>query len=396
MWGKTKKIILACFLTIIMLMVPVSSALNTVKNTEQKNIYMTSEEKPEFYITSIQRDAIDNYIETNFEGTEKQEAITLIESIINSNLKVDLNELSNSLETYVYTPINETVLSEVSTMTELDNLILQYWGFNQFGFMESLFGTLLLKIVEFIKDRLGWTYDLLDKGIVLFYNSINLLIDIIKPFGLELTKKFVGLINIVLTAPIVFYEALRSIFELEDQTFFQILDNYVNNFASKTSTFINFITSFVQNPTLLDYFNQIDDFNTWLNQKHWEDSIHVTGSVKKFLVEGYAGLTITCRGQTTVTDSNGEYELFVDPMPDEDSYPQNEYYGIHNCQITVTKNDEIIKQSNELLSYSFSGGKIQKNFIVTQSLIVTLLEKIIDIFPFLEPILQPIIDQFQT
>ncbi len=54
-------------------------------------------------------------------------------------------------------------------------------------------------------------------------------------------------------------------------------------------------------------------------------------------------------------------------LPDEDSFPEFEYYGMHNCQITVSKDGEVLKQTPTILSYAFSGGEINWPFIIPKA-----------------------------
>jgi hypothetical protein len=359
-----KKIIIAIFLAIIMLLVSVSSAVQTANISVDKN-FMVIEELPEFYITSEQSIILSNYIDANFEGAEKQTAQNIVNNIVNNNLEVNLTNLANNLEIYIYAPISETELSSVSSMDELDALILEHWGFDENGFLQSLFGALIIKIVEFIKDRLGWIYDLFDKSISLFYDSITLLVDIVKPLGLIIAVSFVAVINEILSAPKAFYDALKELFQPEGDDFIDTLITFADNFAANLSKLIDDILALINNQEIKNYFTQLQAYFNWLDAEPWKGPILINGSVKTIMGEAWIDLTITCKGQTTQTDSNGEFTFYVDPMPDEDSFPEFEYYGVHNCQITVTKDDgTVLKQTPTILSYAFSGGEINWPFIV--------------------------------
>ncbi len=359
-----KKIIATIFLTILMLTLPVLSAYQTANISVKKSFYMSNEELPEFYITSEQNNILNNYIETNFEDDEKQIAQNIVNNIINDDFKVDLINLSNYLEIYIYTPINETELTSVSSMDDLDALILEYWGIDENGFIQNLFGSMLIKIVEFIKDRLGWIYDLFDKSISLFYNSITLLVNTVKPLGLIITVTFVAVINNILSAPKVFYEAIKELFQLESNDFIDTLTTFSDNFAANLSKLIDDLLALINNQEIKDYLNQLQAYFDWLDEKHWKDNILISGSVKTILGEAWKNINVTCKGQTTKTDSNGDFSFYVDPNPDEDSFPEYEYYGMHNCQITVSNGDKVLKQTPTILSYAFSGGEINWQFII--------------------------------
>jgi len=284
--------------------------------------------------------------------------------IINDDFKIDLIGLSNYLEIYIYTPINETELTSVSSMDDLDALILEYWGIDENGFIQNLFGSMLIKIVEFIKDRLGWIYDLFDKSISLFYNSITLLVNTVKPLGLIITVTFVAVINNILSAPKVFYEAIKDLFQLENDDFIDTLTTFSDNFAANLSKLIDDLLALINNQEIKDYLNQLQAYFDWLEEKHWEDNILISGSVKTILGEAWGDINVTCKDQTTKTDSNGDFSFYVDPMPDEDSFPEYEYYGMHNCQITVSKGDKVLKEPPTILTYAFSGGEINWSFII--------------------------------
>jgi hypothetical protein len=363
-----KKIIISIFLAIIMLLIPIASAVQTANISVKKNLYMTSEELPEFYITSEQSIILTSYIEANFIGNEKQEAIDVVNNIVNSELEVNLTNLANNLEIYIYAPISETELSKVNSMDQLDALLLEHWGFDENGFLQSLFGALLIKIVEFIKDRLGWIYDLFDKSITLFYDSINLLINTVKPLGLIAAVSFVAVINNILAAPKAFYEALKELFQPEGDNFIDTLIIFADNFATDLSKLIDDVLVIIHNQEIRTYFTQLQDYFNWLDAEPWKDPILINGSIKTLMGEAWTDITVTCKGQTTGIDNNGEFSFYVNPTPDEDSYPEFEYYGVHNCQITVTKDDgTVLKQTSSILSYSFSGGEISWPFIIPKA-----------------------------
>jgi len=362
-----KKIIIAIFLATIMMLIPVTSAVQTADISFDKDLYMANEELPEFYITSEQSIILSNYIDANFEGAEKQTAQNIVDNIVNNELEVNLTNLANNLELYIYAPISETELSGVSSMGELDALILEHWGFDEDGFLQSLFGSLIIKIVEFIKDRLGWIYDLFNKSILLFYDSITLLVDVVKPLGLLITVAFVSVINGILAAPKAFYEALKELFQPEGDDFIDTLVTFSDNFASNVSELIDYVLIFINNQEIKNYFNQVQAYFDWLDAEPWKDPILISGSVKTLMGEAWVDVIVTCKGQTAITDSNGEFSFFVDPTPDEDSFPEFEYYGMHLCQITVAKGDEVLKQTPTILSYAFSGGEINWPFIIPKA-----------------------------
>jgi len=359
-----KKVLIACFFVIIMLLVPVTAITQTADISELRSVSQLDEEIPRIFITEEQMIQLVNFIEGNFEDGEKVQAIDILNNVINTELEVDLVNLSNKLTLYIYTPIPEDALNNVSTENELNNLLYNYWGVTEEGFIENLFGTLLIKIIEIIKDRLGWFYDLFDKGISLFYGGITLFVDIIKPASLAIAILFVAVVNKILSAPKVFTDAIKELFQLEFDNFTKTSTDFIDQFAGDIVDLIDVIIDFIENPDIEAYFSELQLFIGWLDEKHWEDQILVSGSVTSLLGIPWTDVTVTCRGQSTVTDSNGMFSFYINPNPSEDSFPKNQYYGMHNCQITISKDDKVLKQTPKILSYSFSSGKIDGSFVI--------------------------------
>jgi hypothetical protein len=353
------------------------------------------EEIPKIFITEQQKIQLVNFIEGNFEEEEKVQAFDILNNIIKNDLEVDLVNLSNKLALYIYTPIPEDELYNITNEVELNDLLNNYWGISEDGFIENLFGSLLIKIIKIIQDRLGWFYDLFDKGISLFYGGITLFVDIIKPTSLAIAILFVAVVNKILSAPKVFTEAIRELFQQEFDNFTKTSTDFINQFGGDLIDLIDAVIDFIENPEIEAYFTEIQLFIVWLDEKHWEDQILVSGSVVSLLGMPWEDVTITCRGQSTITDSNGMFSYLIDPNPDEDSFPKNQYYGMHNCQITISKDEEILKQTPKILSYLFSGGMINGSFVILKgktkeitSPFLTFLQNHPHLFPLLRHILR--------
>jgi hypothetical protein len=362
-----KKVFIACFLAIIMLMVPITSSVKT------ENISTTNDEMPKFYITEDQKVIIDTYIETNFEGEDKEEAINLVNEVIAPDYEVYILILADRFQEYTFQEIPDEELSPLYELAKtqpaqayaaLLGLIEDYWGFKDGQFIENLFRDLINKIVELIQERLGWVYEFLNNAISLFRDGINVIYGFIAPAAVLIYLLAVEVLNDILAIPSLFSEILTELFNGEYNEFIDSIVSFTNDTAGDIVAFIDEIIDFFNNENVKAYLRDIQDFIAWLDTNPWEDDIEITGRVTTFLGEPWTGLTITCKGQTTTTDSNGYYSFFVNPSPDEDSLPQNQYYGIHNCQITVTQNGELKKETPKLLSYSFSGGKITWPFLL--------------------------------
>jgi len=359
-----KKILIAIFIAILMLMVPVTTVGKTINKPEKINNF---EEAPKIYITEEERIQLNEFIENNFEGDNKVQAYTIVNDVINEDLEVDLVELSNALIQYTYNPIPQELLDNVASKSELNQLIYDYWGVTPNGFVEKLFGSLINKIIEIIKDRLGWFYQLFKDGTKLFYDGITLFVDIIKPAALVIALLFVNIVNEILSAPQVFADAIKELFQLEYDNFLDILTSFTHQFNEDLNALIDAIIEFISNPDIESYLTEIQDFIGWLDENPWEDPIKVSGGVTLNFLLPFEGATITCLGQSDMTDSNGRFEFYVDPYPREDSFPPNKLYGMHNCEVTVSKDGEVLKQSPKLLSYVFSGGEISWEFFVVKS-----------------------------
>lgn len=362
-----KKVFIACFLAIIMLMVPITSSVKT------ENISTTNDEMPKFYITEDQKVIIDTYIETNFEGEDKEEALDLVNGVIAPDYEVYILVLADKFQEYTFQEIPDEELSPLHDLainhpaeayTILLGLIEDYWGFKDGQFIENLFRDLINKIVELIQERLGWVYEFVNSAISLFRDGINVIYGFIAPAAVLIYLLAVEVLNDILAIPSLFSEILTELFNGEYNEFIDSIVSFTDDTAGDIVAFIDGIIDFFNNENVKAYLRDIQDFIAWLDTNPWEDDIEITGRVTTFLGEPWTGLIITCKGQTTTTDSNGYYNFFVNPSPDEDSLPQNQYYGIHNCQITVTQNGELKKETPKLLSYSFSGGKITWPFLL--------------------------------
>ena len=378
-----KKIIIACFFATIMLLLPLTSVSIDTNNMINNPI---NEEAPIICITKDEHNKLYDYVNRNYEEPNIDEAISIIEEIINiypediNKYQVDMVELTNFLNSsYYYQPIPENELNNVQTSEELNGLIDQYWNFEN-----HIFGELLNKIVDIIKDRLGWVYDLFNKGYILFIDGVNLAKDIIDimqslPF-LNLTIAFVAFVNIIIQVPVIFFtQSIKCLFKLDFTCFSDTISNFTKVFTEELHNSIVDITALLEPfaelfpiiSEIVDYIdepNGVRDFVDWVvNDDPWEEEIIVSG---KATLNGspLSDATVTCRGESTTTDSSGNFQLTVYPSNNsDDSLPKNSWYGVHNCQITVSKDGEDLKQTPKILSYAFSGGAITWTFFVIKS-----------------------------
>ena len=347
-----KKVFIACFFAIIMALVPITTVAQT---PDVENISQTTLEKPQIFITGGQFWALNIYIEANFEGEAYDQAITIRDEII-TDLDVDLVKLADAWEEHGYQPIPQEELTSASNVDELNALIQTYW----FG---NIFGNLITKIIDLIKDRLGWIYDLFNDGFSLFFRGLDLIFEFIS-ISFVLLIAFVGAVNWVLSIPGAISQALKNLFSFDFGAFIDIMIGLTTTFADWLVALLDgLIYLFGEIQILQNYLIDTRDYIEWLDNEPWEDPILVSGTVRLNFLR-LPGATVICRGQNTTTDDYGRFSFSVDPAPSSDSFPPNEYYGMHNCQITVEKNGKVLKQTPKILSYVFSAGKIDWSFFV--------------------------------
>jgi len=372
-----KKIIIAFFLAAMLLMVPVSTVGKTVNNPSAKNYLNNGEESPQIFITPGELLILNQFIDQNFEGELKTQAQTILNDMLSYNSEhslyiIDVDELADALESHGYRqPIPENLLNtqNIQNKAELLGLIDEYWGAP-----DSPFKGLIEKIIDIIKPRLGWIFDLVYYGGTLFVNGLNLVIDFIGLIqNLEIAIIFTAMFNLIVSIPLYFFaETIRTLFNLDIEGFFEIIDEFTGVFTTQLSDLVDLIEAVLEPlgslfDDIKDYVAQISDFVDWLTDpiKPWQHEITVSGVAKTFLGVPYTGAEVTCRGETVVTDSQGRFEFTVQPSDDaEDSKPENSWYGVHNCVITISKDGVVKKQTPIILSYVFSGGEITWPFLI--------------------------------
>lgn len=371
-----KKILIIVFLASILLLAPMTTAVNKVEISDKNS----NDEVPEIHITNDDRGKINLFIENNFQGEDKNQAYSIRDEIIKPTEKedefnIDLIALADAIQEYGFQEIPEEELNETYDIAQqqglqaacdyLNSLIQEYWHIINGELIKDLFGQLVDKIIELIINRLGWLYEFFDRSVNLFVDGVNLVVDYIKPILVIIVVSVVKVINDLLAIPQLFSNLIKLLFEQEFQQFIDTTIAFTTEFADDLVALVEEIKSLVTDQTILNYLDDVEKYFTWLDGAPWTENIEVSGVVKKnFAV--FAGATVTCRGQSTITDSNGRYSMSVEVIPSNDSFPPNVYYGMHNCQITVSYNGNIWKQTPRILSYCFSGGEIVWPFFVVK------------------------------
>ncbi len=352
----------------LMLIFPITSVAQTNQASNTKDIKPLNDEPvPEIYLTESELQILNQYIENNFDGEEKTEAYNILNKVLGEDLKIDFVELSNSLKDYGYDPIPEELLNSVTTKNELNQLIQEYWDFSKY-----LFEGLLNKIIDLIKNRLGWLYDLYDEGRNLFVEGVNLATNFAdKLQNIDIAILFVKIVNVLITVPVTYFSTtINKLFKSDFDGFIESVENFTSSFTNDFIQFINNLAALIgpNFQPLKNYLYSVSDYIGWIiNDKPWEDRIEVTGSVTIIGIP-VSNIEIECKGEKYTTDSSGQFSFYIYPDDtSDDSFPKNSYYGMHNCQISVYTNGEFSKQTPKLFSYVFSSGKINWNFNIINS-----------------------------
>lgn len=370
-----KKILIIYFLTTIMLLVPITTNAVTVDIEKSSALSDNSPEKPQIFMTSEQKAELTNFIETNFEESEKEEAYNLLEDILSYDIEnrvyiVDVDALVDATERYsYYHVIPQEALYQVQSRDELNQLIDQYWDFTNYPL-----GNLIDKIIEIIKLRLGWIYQLFVDGGNLFIEGVTLAKSFIQNIqNLDIAILFTALVNLLVSIPLYYFsESIKALFNLDINGFIEIIENFTAVFTTELSNFVELVEEIFSKlgeafQPIVEYTSEVRDFVDWLSaDPHpWQEEITVKGIAITLLGSPFVGAEVNCRGESAVTDSDGRYSFTVYPSDDsDDSIPPNSWYGLHKCVITISQDGEFLKQTPEKLSYVCSGGTIEWFFII--------------------------------
>ena len=358
-----KKVLIACFLAVLMLMLPITTVAQQSKISEMKNTTSLNVETPQFFLTPDQYVELIIYIEAVFVGEDKDQAYGIIDDIIGTDMKLDPIQLAEAWTEYGYQPIPAQELNDPTlTLEDLKDLLNLYWAFN-------LFGGLLSLITGFFENRFGWMHRVINDGYQLTVDGVFLALNVVID-TVESLRSLAKTINLLLTVPYVFSDMVTDLFNQNFQGFLNTLTDFTTDFINNLSAYIiTIVDLFLNFPAIWNYLkNDVGGFAYWLlTETPWKNGIRVTGIVTKGLFP-YPGLNVTCRGETVVTNAQGGFYFDFDPIvPDENSFPPNEFYGLHKCKIVVEKDGEILKQTPDIFSYAFSGGDIFWGFIITTS-----------------------------
>ncbi|RLI59319.1 MAG: hypothetical protein DRO67_09920 [Candidatus Asgardarchaeum californiense] len=372
-----KKIIIAIFCAALMLVVPITSTALTTNVKQFPIVSNLNEDAPTIFITIEQKVKLNQFVENIADAKEKQDAMELLNTIAipgDGYYKIDMEALANALSLIGFRPIPESELNINSILTideqTLNQLLDEYWGLSNGMFKNNPIGDLIQKIIEMIKGRLGWVYEFFSKAVSLFIDGATLLVDFTKQqvnVVVATTAAFVLIVNQLLATPEKVKELIGFLFDKEFQEFISTIIEFKDEFVGSCKDVITGVRSFITNFVMLDtYLAEIYTFLDWIDSNPWTEPIQITGIVKRNGIP-LPGATVTCRGISVTTDTEGKFDFSVPSTPGEDSFPSNEWYGMHNCQIKVTENGEVLKETLPLLSYSFSDGTVEWTFLTIKS-----------------------------
>lgn len=385
-----KKIFATIFLVVLMLLLPINTA--TISN----NIYdlqinsTNSADSPELFITKEQYTSLDAFIENNFEGELKQEAKNIVNNVTTydteeKHYKVIMNNLMDAVEEHgYYKIISESEFADVDTKPELRQLLNEKWNFSA-----RPLGNLINRIIDLIKNRLGWLYEIFYQGGSLFVEGVDLAKDFIDSFqDVNIAILFASAVNLVVYIPIYYFlESVKDLFNLDFEGFLQKMQDFTGAFTSDLYTISETLEDILSLfgdlfESFRNYVSDISDFLGWIDTDNpWEDQITIKGKAINLLGQPIANATVSCRGIEATTSSTGYYEFKVNSTSNSnDSFPSNSLYGFHNCTITISKDGKTLKQTPTKLSYVVSGGQIYWPFMITRlsEIILELLELLIE------------------
>ena len=361
-----KKVFIACFFAIIMLMVPFAAVSQTanisnIKNVSNDKNTSTLDIEIQFFITNSEYNKIKNYIETEIPEEHKGEAYDILNEIASPHeiygYEVDMIELAEAWEEYGYKSIPEDVLNNPDlTLEDLEALLDTYWAFNLFGELIHFITDL-----EPIRNRLGWFHRVINDGYYFCvegaFIALNAVVETVKAL-----RALANAVNFIVSVPETFYKLIDDLFNNRVEEFKNTLLEFTSDFLNAAVGVILYAKSLLsQFPNILNYLTRLGDFVIdMITLTPWNDKIRVHGKIIKNFAES---VNVTCRGQP-LHNVQGSFDFYVDSNPDETSLPEYSYFGIHDCQITVEKDGKILKQSTKFLSYVFSDGSIYWPFII--------------------------------
>lgn len=283
-------------------------------------------------------DLIDTYLSNISNPTSKNKIENMLEEVLSEENKLNVKNFVNMLEEYGF----EKVYNNEQT-TELTDDFFMF-------------------LLEMIQDRLGWVYDFYQKTSNIIYDAQNLwndkdlpkeIIDEINTLIEQLKELQVLLTYLVEKQYIAFLKAWSPGIIIQDLT--EIITT-IESLATNIGILVGDIQRFIFD---------VSDFISWFSNEPWKQPIHIYGQVMKGIF-GVANISVSCYGESSITDSEGYFDFYVNCTPTNDSIPPDSYYGLHQYIVSIDHNTEEKKSPDEL-SYVFSDGGIYWLFILNNN-----------------------------
>lgn len=331
---RFKEMSIALFITILFLCMPITQTLSC-DDVNKINESVSTASSFKVKLTDEQIQSFNDFIENIPSIEDKIIAQGIADQILSDDKEIDIHRFGELLREYGFENI-----SRYQETTDIVDDVLNF-------------------IMQLIIERLGWVYDLLQKTLDLLsdtqrlWNDKSLPKEIITEMALliENLKELQNLATLLLEGNYgQFLKAWTPGIIIEDITeIIQSIETLANDFGTLTGDIARFISD-------------TNNFINWLNDKPWEQPIHIYGKVMKSAI-GLSNVTIHCRGITNTTGEEGNFSFFVNSTPDNQSIPPDVYYGIHQCIITAEYNG-ITKETPVEFSYVFSDGGIYWVFLM--------------------------------
>lgn len=323
-----RKIIIAGFLALLLLLVPISTSVNA--NNLRTCDGGLGKERALLLISKEDISELKSYVDSIEDNENKNNAENVLNYVISKDGEVNLEALGDVMDTYDYDGI-----LDVSGFTPVQQLIDN--------------------IIGIIQGHLGWVYECFIYARTIVQNGVRLLNDAKIPSQIiNDIKLIIEDLSFIVDLTIMLIGTEWWDFLSKWELRIGIIQNIIK-VVEQIQSVVADIGIIIQD--LISFVNSVTNFVKWIGNEPWTGAIHVYGQVLEGL-NGCANVKVTCRNTTFQTDAEGNFDFYVSPTnTDDDSIPPNSWYGMHNC-IIVAEKDNKTKQSPDLASYVFSGGEM--------------------------------------
>jgi hypothetical protein len=323
-----KKIIIAGFLTLLLLLVPISTQVNA--NNLKACDGELGEQRALLLISKEDISELESYVNSIEDNKMKINAEKVLNYVISKDGEVNLEALGEVIDTYDYDGVS---------------------GLPGFSPVQQLIDN----IIGIIQGHLGWVYECFIYARTIVQNGIRLLNDA------KIPAQIIDDIKLIIEDLSFIVDLTKMLISTEWWDFLSkwelrigIIQNIIK-VVEQIQSVVADVGIIIQD--LISFVNSVTNFVNWVGSEPWTGAIHVYGQVLEG-VTGCSNAKVTCRGTTFETDDEGNFDFYVNPSnTDDDSIPPNSWYGMHNCIIVAEKDNET-KQSPDFASYVFSGGEM--------------------------------------